>query len=164
VTSLAQQGWIFSAAVDYSVNIANAETDQVAILARPHLTTLSGTPATFLAGGELVFKVSGLNSGDIKPYKYGTTLAVTPTLLRTPGEDGSPRVHVEVEAGRTSALSLLGVQTTALKDDVNFDKVTVASKAVVGLGQTLILSGLNQRGSRIGRSGVPGLMYIPILK
>jgi Tfp pilus assembly protein PilF len=162
VTGAFQAGWIFSAALDYTVNIANAATQQVAVLARPHLTTLSGTPATFLAGGEIVFKVSGINSGDIKPYPFGTTLKVTPTLLRAVGEDGRPQVYISVEAGRTSVLDLLsGFQTV---DQVSFDKVSVASQTVVGLGQTLILSGLNQRESRTGRSGVPGLMYVPILK
>jgi type II secretory pathway component GspD/PulD (secretin) len=47
---------------------------------------------------------------------------------------------------------------------VAFDKINVTSQAVVGLGQTLILSGLSQRESRSGRAGVPGLMYVPILK
>jgi hypothetical protein len=40
--------------------------------------------------GELVYKVAGNISGDIKPYPFGTTLNVTPTLLRTPAEDGTP--------------------------------------------------------------------------
>jgi Tfp pilus assembly protein PilF len=163
VVSLAQNGWLFVAAVDYNVNIANAVRERVAVLARPHLTTLSGTPARFLVGGEIVFKVSGLNSGDIKPYPFGTTLVVTPTLLRTPGEDGSPRVHVAVDAGRTSVLALLDI-TTNQENQVAFDKINVTSQAVVGLGQTLILSGLSQRESRSGRAGVPGLMYVPILK
>jgi hypothetical protein len=163
VTSAFQSGWIFSAAVSYAVNIANASKEQVAVLARPHLTTLSGTPATFLAGGEIVFKVAGNISGDIKPYPFGTTLNITPTLLRTPGEDGNPRVHITVDAGRKSALSLL-LQPAGTNGEVNFDKVAVTSQAVVGLGQTLILSGLNQREARSGREGVPGLMYIPLVK
>jgi type II secretory pathway component GspD/PulD (secretin) len=156
------QGWLFGAAADYVVNIFNATAQDVAVLARPHLTTLSGTPATFLSGGEIVFKVSGINSGDIKPYPFGTTLKVTPTLLRSLGEDGSPRVNILVEAGRTSVLDLLGVK--AASDQVTFDKLLVTSQTVVGLGQTLILSGLNQREARTGRSGVPGLMYVPGLK
>jgi tetratricopeptide (TPR) repeat protein len=163
VNGLSQWGWIFSAAASYSVNIANASTERILVLARPHLTTLSGTPATFLAGGELVYRVSGNISGDIKPYPFGTTLTVTPTLLRTPAEDGTPRVHVRVEAGRTSVLTLL----TALQDPdqpTPFTKVTVASEAVLSLGQTLILSGLSQRESQTHRSGVPILMDIPILK
>ena len=163
VTSLPQSGWLFSAAVDYSVTIANAARDQIAVLARPHLTTLSGTPATFLAGGEIVFRVSGLNSGDIKPYPYGTTLKVIPTLLRTRGEDGSPRVHIQVEAGRTSVLALLEMASKS-SEQVSFDKISVTSQTIMGLGQTLILSGLSMRESRVGRSGVPGLMYVPILK
>jgi Flp pilus assembly protein TadD len=161
VQSLAQQGWIFSASVDYLLNIANASLDRVAVLARPHLTTVSGTPAKFLAGGELVYSVSGLNSGDIKPYPFGTTLTVTPTLLRTPGPDGVPRVRMTVEAGRTSALDALIASTDR---PTSFTKVTVDSEAVLGLGRTLILSGFSQRESRTGREGVPGLMQVPILK
>ena len=61
-------------AAAYSVNIANASEDKVAVLARPHLTALSGTTANFLAGGELVYKVSGNISGDIKPTRSGRRL------------------------------------------------------------------------------------------
>jgi hypothetical protein len=156
-----ESGWIFGAAANYVVNIANALNEEVAVLARPHLTALSGTSATFLAGGELVYKVSGNISGDIKPYPFGTTLTVTPTLLRMPAEDGTPRVHLVVEAGRTSILNLLNADPNQATP---FDKVTVASQAVLRLSQTLILSGISQRESRRGRSGVPILRDIPILK
>jgi general secretion pathway protein D len=161
VTGISQSGWIFSAAASYSVNIANASDERVSVLARPHLTALSGTSAKFLAGGELVYKVSGNISGDIKPYPFGTTLTVTPTLLRTPAEDGTPRVHVKVEAGRLSVLSILEQSADV---PTSFSKVTIASEAVLSLGQTLILSGLSQRESRTGISGVPYLKDIPILK
>ena len=161
VTGISQSGWIFSAAASYSVNIANASDERVSVLARPHLTALNGTTAKFLAGGELVYKVAGNISGDIKPYPFGTTLTVTPTLLRTPAEDGTPRVHVKVEAGRLSVLALLDADPN---QPTPFSKVTVASEAVLSLGQTLILSGLSQRESRTGRSGVPYLRDIPILK
>ena len=154
-------GSLLTASVDYDVNIANAVDDQVAVLARPHLTTLNGTPAYFLAGGEFVFRVSGIESGDIKPYPFGTSLSVTPTLLRTPGRDGSPRIHIKVEAQRTSVLEFL---TAATDDDsIVFDKLSVISQAVLDRGQTLILSGLNQRESRTTDSGVPGLKEVPLV-
>ena len=162
VSHLPQQGWIFSASVDYDVNIANASNTEVALLARPHLTTLSGTPAKFLAGGELVYRVAGNISGDIKLYPYGTTLTVTPTLLRSPGEEGAPRIHLAVDAGRTSILSLLTASSTQERD--NFSKISVNSEAILGLGQTLILSGLNQRETNTDHSGVPILRSIPIVK
>jgi len=158
---VAQAGWAFTASASYSVNIANAADERVAVLARPHLTALSGTTADFLSGGELVYKVAGNISGDIKPYPFGTTLKITPTLLRTPAEDGTPRVHVKVEAGRLSVLAILDQDPNA---PTTFTKVTVASEAVLSLGQTLILSGLSQRESHTGVSGVPILRDIPIIK
>lgn len=157
-----QQGWMLTASVDYDVNIANAAEERVAVLARPHLTTLSGTPAKFLAGGEFVFRVAGNISGDIKPYPFGTTLIVTPTLLREPTADGTPRIHLQVEAGRTSVLALL--TATGDSDSTVFDKVEVSSEAVLGVGETLIVSGLSQRERRESQSGVPILRDIPLVK
>lgn len=162
VSDLPQQAWNFSASVNYDVNIANASDDEVALLSRPHLTTLSGTPAKFLAGGELVYRVAGNISGDIKPYPFGTTLTVTPTLLRTPGEDGAPRIHLAVEAGRTSLLSVLS--SNSPEETTSFSKISASSEAVLSLGQTLIMSGLNQRETTTSNSGVPGLRSVPIIK
>ncbi len=156
--------WLFSAAISYEVNIANASNQQVAFLARPHLTTVSGTPASFIAGGDIVFQVSGLNSGDIKPYPFGTTLEVTPTLLRTLGEDGNPRVRLSVKAGRRVFLTIQDLYGTNGQGSAIFENISVTSEAVVGLNQTLILTGLNQRERRTSKSGVPGLRSIPIIK
>ncbi|MHC1766638.1 MAG: tetratricopeptide repeat protein [Verrucomicrobiia bacterium] len=162
--SLSSFSWLYEAAINYQVNIANALETRVALLARPHLTTLSGTPATFRAGGDVVFRVAGTTSGDIKPYPFGTKLQVTPTLLRTRGENGSPRVRLAVNAERKTILPLGSLEVEAAKEAVVFDEVTVTSEAVLDLDQTLILTGLNQREQRTLRSGVPGLKSIPIIK
>jgi type II secretory pathway component GspD/PulD (secretin) len=160
--NLANNGWLATANIDYDVNIANAVDQHVALLARPHLTTLSGSPASFLAGGEIIFEVSGLNSGDIEPYPFGTTLLVTPTLLQTPGDTGAPRIHIVAEAGRTSILSLLSADSTN-DDRTSFTKIEVQSESVLDLGQTLVLSGLSQREKTTVKSGVPILRSIPVL-
>jgi tetratricopeptide (TPR) repeat protein len=162
--AMAEFSWLYSAAISYQVNIANASEQRIAFLARPHLSTLSGTPATFIAGGDIVFKVSGTTSGDIKPYPFGTKLEVTPTLLRTPGEDGLPRVHLTVKAGRKSILPLESIEVLASGDATAFSNVEVTSEAVLRLNQTLILTGLSQRENQTLRSGVPGLRNIPIIK
>lgn len=156
--------WMYSAAISYEVNIANASENRLAFLARPHLTTLSGAPATFIAGGDVVFRVAGLNSGDIKPYPYGTTLEVTPTLLRTRGEDGLPRVRLTVKAGRKTILPVADLDGALDETATVFENVNVTSEAVLALNQTLILTGINQREQRTRRSGVPGLKSIPVIK
>jgi len=156
--------WAYSAAISYEVNIANASEQRVAFLARPHLTTLSGAPAKFTAGGDILYTVSGLNSGDIKPYPFGTTIEVTPTLLRTRGEDGLPRVRLTVTAGRRTVLPLQDIPGVPKETATAFENVSVTSEAVLALNQTLILTGLNQREQRTVRSGVPVLKSIPIIK
>jgi tetratricopeptide (TPR) repeat protein len=155
--------WLYSAAISYEVNIANATQERVAFLARPHLTTLSGTPATFIAGGDTVYKVSGTTSGDIKSYPFGTSLDITPTVLRTRAADGTPRVRMVVKAGRKSVLTLDSPEAQATGSSV-YANVSVTSEAVLDLNQTLILTGLSQREQTISRSGIPGLMSIPIIK
>ncbi len=161
----ASLGWLWSAAIEYRVSIANAAHSQIQFLGRPRLTALSGTPAKFISGGDIVYRVSGTTSGDIKPYPFGTTLEVTPTLLRTRAEDGTPLVKLLVTAGRKSILPqtspeslAAGLGTTA------FENIEVTSTAVLALDQTLILTGLSQRELRTGNSGVPLLKSIPIVK
>lgn len=162
--AVAEFSWLYSASINYQVNIANAAEQRIAFLARPHLTTLSGTPATFLAGGDLVFKVTGNVGGDIKPYPFGTALHVTPTLLRTGGDDGLPRVRITVKAGRKSILPLESIEVLSSGDATAFSNVEVTSEAILRLNQTLILTGLSQRESQTVRSGVPGLRNIPVIK
>lgn len=156
--------WLFSASINYQVNIANAADQRIAFLARPHLTALSGSPASFTAGGELVFRVSGDISGDIKPYPFGTTLQVTPTLLRTRGDDGIPLIRMTVKAQRRSILPLDAVEAVASDDSVAFSNLEVTSEAILALGRTLILSGLSQRESNESLSGVPVLKDIPFVQ
>ncbi len=156
-----QWGRMLSASVDYNVNIANATDESVSIIARPHLATLSSEPADFLAGGEIVFKVSGINSGDIKPYSFGIGLKVTPTMLPIAKGDDRERVELDVEASRISVLGRL--LANEFNDDINFDKTEVKSKALLELDETLILSGLYQREYRRRFSGTPILRAIPIV-
>jgi type II secretory pathway component GspD/PulD (secretin) len=109
--------------------------------------------------------VSGTTSGDIKSYPFGTTLTVTPTLLRTRGEDGSPRIRLVVETGRKTILARDSEDVENSGDGSTvFANVEVNSEAVLGLGQTLILTGLSQRESQQVRTGVPGLRKIPLIK
>ncbi len=159
-----QWGELFNAKVDYNVTIANADKQQVEIVARPHLTTLNAQRAEFLAGGEIVFQVSGIETGDIKPYPFGIQLNVTPTILLTRGPNGETQVLLDVEASRISVLGrLLAGEGIAGSDDVNFDKTRVQSKTLLGMNETLILSGLYQREYRVRLAGVPILRKIPIL-
>jgi Flp pilus assembly secretin CpaC len=145
-------GQTLTGAVDYNVNIANSFHEDSKVIARPHLVTRNGQPASFQDGGEVAFRVSGLNSGDIKLYSFGIQMNVTPTLL------SNGVVMMDVEAIRsTPPFPRRG--TTS--DDVQFDKTAVSSNAAVPLGETLILSGLYLRQRRSSQEGVPILRDVP---
>jgi len=163
VTTSTQTGHLFTAGVDYDVNLANAVDEQVSVLVRPHLTALNGVPAKFISGGEIVFQVNGIENGDIKPYPFGIQLEVTPTLLRTPGPSGEERVRVAVDATRTSILGLQLVDGTIRDADVSFDKTSVTSQAVLRFNETLVLSGLYERETRTRKDGVPWLRDVPVI-
>ena len=83
--------------------------------------------------------------------------------MRTRGEDGSPRVRLTTEAGRKALLPLEDVDGADSSATV-FENIPVTSEAVLGLNQTWILTGLNQRERRKWRSGLPGLESIPIIQ
>jgi hypothetical protein len=73
-------------------------------------------------------------------------------------------VLLDVEASRISILGrLLTGDGAPGSDDVNFDKTRVKSTTLLGMDETLILSGLYQREYRVRFSGVPILRKIPIL-
>jgi tetratricopeptide (TPR) repeat protein len=164
ISAVTSSGWLFFASINYNVDIANAQYDQVALLARPHLTALSGGNATFLAGGDLYYEIAGNVGGNLEKVQFGTTLTVTPTLLLTPAEDGSPQVHITVQTGRKSPTPLPITPTGNNGPSSAFDDVNITSETIIPIDRTLILSGLSQREATTTRTGVPGLMYIPLLK
>jgi hypothetical protein len=80
--------------------------------------------------------VSGNIGETISPYPLGTTLKITPRLLRTPAADGSPPVDIKVERGRKTLAPLPGFSVSS--NAMFFDDVQVTSDAVIGLNRTLI--------------------------
>jgi len=157
-----QWGETLSAAVEYNVNIANAIDEGSKVIARPHLVTLNGQPAEFHAGGEIAFRLEGVQVAELERYERGIILNVTPTLLKPTKPDGKPRVLIDAEVTRISVTDLLLGGATG--GDVDFDKTRVKSKTILEMDQTLILSGIYQREYRKQNDGVPGLRDVPGLK
>ncbi len=163
-TVLAQSQWgeTLSAAIDYNVNIANANDEGSKVIARPHLVTLNGQTAEFHAGGEIAFRLTGVQFVGLEKYERGIILRVTPTLLKPTEPDGKPRVLIDAEVTRISVTDLL--LGGAAGDDVDFDKTRVHSRTILEMNQTLTLSGIYQREYRKQNEGVPFLRDVPGLK
>jgi pilus assembly protein CpaC len=126
-------------------------------LAEPNLTTVSGEPATFLAGGEFPIPVSS-DQGDIaiQQEPFGVALNFTPVVLNS-GRI-SLRIFTEVSAlSNEGAITLANIQVPSLT--VRRAETTVELPS----GGSLVIAGLLQENSTTGVRGVPGLKDVPIL-
>jgi len=131
-----------------------------AVLSRPSVLTVDNVQASLEYTTTFYIRLTGERAVDLVPVTSGTTLKVTPRILRAP--DGAPS---------RLAMSIVisdGADPLASSPDSWVDnlppvkKVTINTQAVVAAGQSLILGGFyyEQRGDN--RSGVPGLMNVPV--
>lgn len=129
----------------------------VNVLAEPNLTTVSGTTASFLAGGEFPYPVPQSNDFVTFEFKeFGIALDFTPTIL--PNE----RIAIEVEP----EVSTLNSANSIVVDGYQIPALTVRrADATVELasGQTFAIAGLFQRNLTEGLEQLPLLGDIPIL-
>jgi pilus assembly protein CpaC len=129
----------------------------VSILAEPNLTTISGEPASFLAGGEIPVPVSqGLQEVTIEWKNFGISVDFTPVVL-------SPnRISVKVRP-EVSELSSTG--------SVTLNNITIPSLTVrradttveLASGQSFAIAGLFQNNVSNDVAQFPWLADVPVL-
>jgi pilus assembly protein CpaC len=130
----------------------------ISVLAEPNLTTRSGTPASFLAGGEIPIPVQGQNGQVTIEYrKFGVSLQFTPIVL------SKDKISLTV-LPEVSALSESNRVTTASGVSVPGFTTRRASTSVdLGSGQTFAIAGLLRNDSSNSVSKFPILGDVPVL-
>ncbi|WP_198030221.1 type II and III secretion system protein family protein [Bradyrhizobium sp. Tv2a-2] len=127
------------------------------ILAEPNLTALSGSTATFLAGGEIPLPVpQALGTVSIDYKQFGVSVKFTPTVL------SSGQISVNVRAEVSSLDAANAVQ-------LNYDQIpalmTRRAETTLELasGQSFAIAGLIQNDNNNNVQKVPWLGDIPVL-
>jgi pilus assembly protein CpaC len=122
------------------------------ILARPTLSTRSGTNAKFLAGGEFPYSVSNINGTTIAFKPYGIKLDIEPTV----DQNGLIRAKIfsEISDIDASVSTNSGPALRTRKTESEFNVMD---------GQTIVLSGLLSRDKSVSIDKLPFLGDIPIL-
>lgn len=129
----------------------------VKTLAEPRLVTLSGRPASFLAGGEQPIPVpAGLGQVGIQFTEFGTRLNFLPIVL------GNGKIHLEVEPEVSNLDPAIG---TTIQGTVVPGRNTSRVNTTVQLepGQTFVIGGLIQHEVRALDRKTPILGDIPFL-
>ncbi|MDI5987046.1 type II and III secretion system protein family protein [Halomonas sp. M4R5S39] len=152
---------------DYLLNLVldAASTEGVAkILAEPNLTTLTGQPAQFLAGGEFPIPVpQGDGQVAIDHKEFGVGLGFLPVVL----DSGTINLKVDVSVSDlVSANSLQvgvgsGVATQFFVPALT--KRSASSTVELASGQTIAIAGMLNESLRENVSKLPGLGEVPVL-
>lgn len=146
-------------AITYSLNIANINSTQNEILARPSLISYEGEESTFFVGKNLKAAVtSSVADGDGIEIDddIGISLSVTPKSI-----DGD-NVKLNIKIDRTFI--------SAADANVNYTYQVIKNKTFVDanfefqMGDTLIISGLSEKEVEEVRDGVPLLQDIPLVQ
>ena len=148
-------------ALNYTLNIANANNNLNEVLARPTITALEGVRSEFFSGTVLNAAVvsggTGFSSGSVSVEKrYGVKLALLPQIL----DNGMVRLAIDASRTFLKAPS----SDIAFTYKLEISEIVVNANVVMRLGDTLILSGLSERESNSVRDGVPVLQDVPVLQ
>jgi pilus assembly protein CpaC len=129
----------------------------VAVLASPTLKTSSGTPGSFLVGGEEALPIpAGLGSIGVQFEEFGTRLNYLPIIL------GDDRIRLEIEP-EVSSLSL--ANGTVIGDVIVPGRVTNRTHVTVDLkgGQTFVIGGLIEHRVETSTKRTPVLGGLPFV-
>ena len=142
-------------------------TDNLAhIVAEPTLTTLSGTTANFIVGGQFPVPVAnnvsnGVDTITVEFKNYGVQLSFTPTVF----SDGRISLAVAPQLSQiTSANSITSASSstgTALVIP-GLDVQAASSTVILGSGQGMAIAGLLEDNTNQTDNAVPGLGEIPV--
>ncbi|MBN2804744.1 MAG: pilus assembly protein N-terminal domain-containing protein [Deltaproteobacteria bacterium] len=129
-----------------------AQTKGIAkIKKKAYLVTTNGNEATYSSGGEINIPIAGSQAAELRSISYGCTIKVLPRL---DAESGMIDLEIEAEVS----------ELTETNQDAPGRTVSKVSTLVhLGLGQSIVLSGLNSETQSRSKTGIPGLSGIPII-
>ena len=148
--------------INFGAYIKALEAKNLAqILAEPNLMTLSGHPASFLAGGEFPYPTlqgggAGVGQITIEFREFGIRLNFEPTV--TPR--GTIRLKVKPEVSSLDPANGLTVSGFTVP---GLDTRKVETEVELGDGQSFVIAGLLDNRVTETLSKIPGLSSIPLL-
>ncbi|WP_317890979.1 type II and III secretion system protein family protein [Granulicella arctica] len=154
--------FLYNYKLNLGMTLEDLENRQILqVLAEPTLTTLSGTPARFLSGGEFPVPVVQGGTGNstaisIMYRPYGVRVDFTPTV----NVDGTIRLKIAPEVSTldyTNSVTISGSTIPALSTRRAETEVEIKS------GESFVLSGLLDHRTTDSLASVPGIANIPIL-
>lgn len=141
-----------SSAISSKLNFLSSNGDAVT-LAEPTLNCINGGTATFLAGGEIPYPVTGANGQVTVEFKeYGIKLNISPRVDAHGNISTSILTEISQIDQAVSVMGAPGILTRRTQTQVN-----------VVTGETIILSGLLNMENSKDLDELPGLGRLPVI-
>jgi general secretion pathway protein D len=145
---------------------ALASAGRVKVLASPHVLTADNREASIVIGEEIPVLTSQANIAGIQT-STGQTALVNNVSYRSTGVilNVLPQVNADglVNLQVRQEVSAVGQPNFGATGSPSFTTREAETTAVVQNGDSLLLGGIIQEGTRRSRSGVPYLMDVPVL-
>lgn len=143
---------------DFASVLEAIETNGLAtVLAEPTLTTTTGKPASFLAGGQYPLPVQGQNGTVTVQYQsFGVSLNFTPVVM------SKNRMSITI-APEVSSLDFNNPITVANFTYPILNTRKASAVVELGSGDTFVLAGLLRNDGSTNINKFPGLGNVPVL-
>ncbi|MCY7314627.1 MAG: type III secretion system outer membrane ring subunit SctC [Rubrivivax sp.] len=148
---------LFGASRTYFLARLNAltESGDARTSSKPRVLTIDNNEAVLQSTNEFFVRVAGNQQVDLFNVTLGLTMRVTPTLIED-AQGKRIKMIVRIEDGNTN--------NGGRVDQIPIvSRNAIATQAIVGDGQSLLIGGYTIEESSNDRSGVPGLSNVPIL-
>jgi type III secretion protein C len=134
---------------------ALSERGDANLVSRPKILTIDNHEAVLQSTKEFYVRVAGREQVDLFNVSLGMVMRVTPTLVED--EQGRRfKLQVRIEDGNTNS----GQQVDQIPV---VNRNAIATQAIVGDGQSLLIGGYINEERSNSNSSVPGLSSIPVL-
>lgn len=132
---------------------ALAERGDANLISRPRILTMDNSEAVLQSTREFFVRVAGKDQVDLFNVSLGLVMRVTPSLVED--EQGRRfKLQIRIEDGNTNS----GAQVDQIPV---VNRNAIATQAVVGEGQSLLIGGYLIEERKNTRSGVPFLSDVP---
>lgn len=151
------EGILGSGSHNISVRVAALEQmGRVKVLSRPRLVGLENLQAVLGSRVTAHVRVAGAYQTDLYPVRAGLQLKVVPRVVSKQGDPVTFLLALDIVDGNLQqSVTVDGIPVS--------NEVAIATQAVVGEGQTLLIGGHQQENIGREHSGVPGLSRVPLV-
>lgn len=149
---------VFRYGSDYFMSRVNALEGQgnARILGRPSVLTIDNTSASLETSTTFYIRVVGEQVVELKEVSSGTSLTVTPHIIRYDDRESQIKLSVSVEDGQEPS-------TGSVENDIPavVKKTNIETQGLISHGQSLLIGGYYYETMTTSDSGIPVLMNIP---